>query len=141
MRPFVAGGQTKSARGRTAKSTCAPIANETEVSGGIAFDVSSYGQIYAAANRFTTEFEDAFEDNVALGPALNRDSTEYSGGVRIELTPLTALTVSGAYIEDTFHFEPLRNATSRLADATLRFDADAVITGFVERGLQGFQAG
>ena len=139
LRPFVAGGKTKMRTRPNGEIDVRADRRETEVSGGLAFDVSSYGQIYAAANRFTTEFEDAFEEGVALGPALNRDSYEYSGGVRSELTPLTALTVSGAYIEDEFHLEPIRDATTRMADATVRFNSDAVITGFASVGYKDFR--
>ncbi len=138
LRPFVAGGRTKMRTRPNAEIDVRADRQETEVSGGVAFDVSRYGQVYAAASRFTTEFEDAFEDNVALGPALNRDSYQYSGGVRTELTPLTALTLSGSYGEDQFHIEPRRNATSRSADATLRFSADAIITGFASVAFRDF---
>ena len=139
LRPFVAGGRTKMRTRPNREIDVRADREETEVSGGVAFDVSRYGQVYAAANRFTTEFEDAFEDNVALGPALNRDSYRYSGGVRTELTPLTSLTVSGAYVEDEFHFLPIRNAKSGSADATLRFAADAVITGFASVAFRDFK--
>ncbi len=139
LRPFVAGGKTKMRTRPNGEIDVRADRMETEVSGGLAFDVSAYGQIYAAANRFTTEFEDAFEEGVALGPALNRDSYEYSGGVRSELTPLTALTVSGAYIKDEFHLEPIRNATTRMGDATFRFNSDAVITGFASVGYKDFR--
>ena len=139
VRPFVAGGRTKMRTRPNGEIDVRADRQETEMSGGIAFDVSSYGQIYAAASRFTTEFEDAFEDNVALGPALNRDSDGYTGGVRTELTPLTSLTVSGSFVEDRFHILPLRNATARSADATLRFAADAVITGFAGVAFRDFK--
>ena len=139
LRPFVAGGKTKMRTRPNGEIDVRADRRETEVSGGLAFDVSAYGQIYAAANRFTTEFEDAFEEGVALGPALNRDSYEYSGGVRTELTPLTALTLSGAYIEDEFHSEPIRNATTRMGDVTFRFNSDAVITGIASVGYKDFR--
>ena len=139
LRPFVAGGRHKMRTRPNGEIDVRADRQETEVSGGVAFDVSRYGQIYAAANRFTTEFEDAFEDNVALGPALNRHSYEYSGGVRTELTPLTALTLSGAYVEDQFHIEPIRNATSRSVDATLRFAADAIVAGFASVAFKDFK--
>lgn len=139
LRPFVAGGQTKMRTRPNGEIDVRADRKETEISGGVAFDVSRYGQFFVSSYRFTTEFEDAFEEGVSLGPALNRDSYQYSGGVRSELTPLTALTVSGVYVEDKFHFEPIRNATTRSVDATLRFSADAVITGFVTASFKDFK--
>lgn len=139
VRPFVAGGQTKMRTRPNGEIDVRADRKETEVSGGLAFDVSRYGQLYVASHRFSTEFEDAFEDNVSLGPALNRNSYEYSAGLRSELTPLTALTISGAYGEDKFRIEPLRDATTRSATATLRFAADAVITGFVSASFRDFK--
>ena len=68
VRPFVAGGRTKMRTRPNGEIDVRADRQETEVSGGIAFDVSRYGQIYGAANRFTTEFEDAFEDNVGARP-------------------------------------------------------------------------
>jgi hypothetical protein len=55
------------------------------------------------------------------------------------LTPLTALTISGAYVEDEFHFEPIRNANTRMIDGTLRFSSDAVITGLASFGFKDFK--
>jgi len=65
---------------------------------------------------------------------------EYSGGVRTDLTPLTALTVSAGVREDTFRFLPLRNADTRIATAALKLDAAAVVTGVVTAGFNDFKA-
>ena len=139
LRPFIAGGQTRMRTRPNGEIDVRADRKETELSGGVAFDVSRYGQVYVATNKFTTAFEEAFERNVALGPALNRDTHDYSVGVRTELTPLAALTVQGIYSEDKFHAEPLRNATARSLDATLRIGAEAIMTGFITVAFEDFK--
>jgi hypothetical protein len=46
------------------------------------------------------------------------------------------LTLSGGYREDVFAVSPERNAETLTGNATLRFDTDAVISGFITVGYR-----
>jgi hypothetical protein len=131
MRPFVAGGQTKTRERANGEIDTRADRRETEVSGGLAFDFYAHSLIYAAAYRFRTDFQDAFEEGVSLDTSLDRDTTEYSGGVKTDLTPLASLTISGGYSEDKFRADPLRNAKGARATAAFKVGADAVFTGVI----------
>ena len=82
------------------------------------------------------------EEDVDLAQSLTREGMDYSGGVRTDLTPLTALTVSAGVREDTFVFS-LRfgTPTAAMITATLKLDAAAVVTGAVTVGFNDFNAG
>jgi hypothetical protein len=106
------------------------------MSGGLAFDVSRYGQLYGSFSHYVTNYEDAFEDGVPLGPSLNHYTDSYHAGLRSELTPLTSLTLSATFSDDIFQDLPIRNVSGHSIDGTLRFDSDAIITGFVTASWQ-----
>jgi hypothetical protein len=129
LRPFIAGGESTARTRPNGEIDVRAIQREQELSGGLAFDVSRYGQMYVAAHRFRPSYEDAFEEGTDLGDALNRETVEYSAGLRTELTPLTALTLSAGYSEDTFESAPLRNATTRSATASIRMGPEAAVSG------------
>lgn len=139
LRPFVAGGQTKTRTRPNGEIDVRADRRQMEVSGGVAFDVSRYGQVYAAANRLTNEFQDALERNVDLGESLNRNGYEYSVGIRSELTPLLAATFYGAYSEDRFSEIEGRNASTRSLNVSLRFGAEAIIAGSAAIAFEDFK--
>jgi hypothetical protein len=96
--------------------------------------------VYASTIRTKDTYRDAFQEDVDLALSLTREGVEYLGGLRTDLTPLTALTVSAGLREDTFRFAPLRNADLRSASALLRFDAAAVVNGAVTVAYNDFKA-
>jgi hypothetical protein len=138
FRPFVAGGRTDSRTRPNGEIDVRADRVEEELSGGVAFDISRYGQLYGAAYQFKTRFHDAFEDGVNLSVALNRDSNDYSAGLRTDLTPLLALVASVSFREELFRADPIRNAQSWFATADFRFDADAVVAGQVVVSFEEF---
>ena len=140
VRPFVGGGQTKTRTRPNGEITARANRKEEELSGGIAFELGAHSSVYGTTIRTKSSFRDAFEENVDLGRSLTREGVEYSGGIRTDLTPLAALTVTAGVREDTFRFLPLRNADSRIASATLKIDAAAVVTGSVMVGFNDFKA-
>jgi len=131
FRPFFGGGRNDVRMRPNGEIDVRANRIETELSGGIAFDVSRYGQFYGSFSHYNTEYEESVEEGVPLGPSLNHFNDSYQAGIRSELTPLTALIVSGSYFEDKFQSLPIRNASGKSIDGTLRFASDAVITGFV----------
>ncbi len=139
MRPFVGLGKSRTRTRPNGEIDVRADRSEEEISGGFAFDVSRYGQFYGAAYRFRTRFDDAFEDGVNLAPALGRDTWDYTGGLRTELTPFTSLTVSASYRDDIFRFNRNRDAHSRIASAELRIAPEALVSGFVTVGFNDFR--
>lgn len=138
VRPFVAGGRTRSRTRPNGEIDARADRVEDEMSGGLAFDISRYGQIFGAAYRFRTKFRDAFEDGVNLAEALNRDSHQYSAGLRTDLTPLLAAIVSVAYRDEIFRADPLRDAQSWFGTVDFRFAPEAIVAGQVSIAYQDF---
>lgn len=131
FRPFVAGGRTRSRTRPNGEIDVRADRVEEEISGGLAFDISRYGQAYASAYQFRTTFRDAFEDGINLAVALNRNSNQYSAGLRTDVTPLLSLIASVSFREELFRGDPIRNAQAWFATADFRFAPEAVITGQV----------
>ena len=138
FRPFVAGGRTRSRTRPNGEIDVRADRLEEEFSGGLAFDISRYGQLYASAYQFSTTFRDAFEDGVDLARTLNRKSNQYSTGLRTDLTPLLAMIASVSYSESVFRAAPFRNAQRWAATADFRFAPEAVISGQVAVSFEEF---
>jgi hypothetical protein len=139
LRPFVAGGITELRERPNGEIDVRADRHEDEISGGLAYETAAYGVIYGAAYRLRTEFEDAFEEGVNLALALNRDSTDYSGGLRTELTPLLAMNVAGGYRDDQFKFDPIRNAETTYVSADFRFAPEAIVSGIASVSYNDFR--
>ena len=139
FRPFAAGGRARSRTQPNGEVDVRADRVEEELSGGLAFDVSRYGQVYAAAYQYRTRFRDAFKEGVNLALTLNRDTYQYSAGLRTELTPLLAMTVAGAYLEDRFKADPGRNADSRQVIASFRIAPEAMVSGLITIGFNDFE--
>lgn len=129
MRPFIAGGQTKTRARPNGEIDVRADRKDEEFSGGFAFDLSPHSLLYAAAARTRNSFEDAFQEGVNLGESLTRHGNDYSAGLRTDITPLLALTIFGGYREDLFSAVPLRNSESRYGTAQFRFSPEAIING------------
>lgn len=140
VRPFVGGGQYKTRTRPNGEVDVRADRKDTEFSGGVAYDLGTHSVVYASAVQMSNRFENALNDGVDVGETLSRDSTDYSGGLKTDLTPLTSITIAGSVREDTFVFEPLRNADNRMITATLKFGAEAVVTGAVVVALTDFKA-
>ena len=139
FRPFVAGGRTRSRTRPNGEIDVRADRVEEELSGGLAFDFSAYGQIYASAYQFRTTFRDAFEDGVDLAVALNRNTNQYSAGLRTDITPLLAMIASVSYRDEIFRHDPVRNAEAWFASADFRFDPEAVVAGQVTVSFEEFK--
>ena len=138
FRPFVAGGRTRSRTRPNGEIDVRADRVEEEFSGGLAFDISTYGQVYASAYQFRTTFRDAFEDGVNLATSLSRNSNQYSAGLRTDLTPLLALVASVSFRDELFRADPSRNAEAWFATADFRFDPEAVVTGQIVLSFEEF---
>jgi hypothetical protein len=140
VRPFFGAGQTKTRTRPNGEITARANRTDEELSGGIAFELGPHSSVYGATIRTKNTFKDTIEEHVDLGQSLTREGVEYSAGVRTDLTPLAALVVTGGLREDRFPFMPLRNAETRLAGATLKLDAAALVSGAVTIAYNDFNA-
>lgn len=129
LRPFVAGGETKTRERANAEIDVRANRVSDELSGGIAFELSAHSLVYAATARTSNAFEDAFEDGVNVAETMTRDGYDYSAGLRTDITPLLSLTVFGGYHEDRFTSVPERNSESYYSTAQLGFSPEGVING------------
>jgi hypothetical protein len=131
VRPFIGGGRTKTRTRPNGEIDVRANRVEDEFSGGLAFDLSNHSLVYAAAYKSSSHFEPALQDGVDLSGALSRDSINYQGGLKTDLTPLLSVQLFGSYQEDKFLSEPIRNAIGKSATGTFRFAPEAVVTGIV----------
>jgi len=136
MRPFVGGGRLQTRTRPNGEIDTRAERLEQELSGGLAFDISPNALVYGSSAWSKTEYEDATESGVDLSQALTRERNDYQAGFKTDLTPLLSLQLYGSYMEDTFRYDPLRNATSAGANATFRIDAQAVVTGIITVGYR-----
>jgi hypothetical protein len=74
-----------------------------------------------------------------LSDALDRDSTLFGTGLRVELTPLTTLLADGEVGEDRFVSSPERDADTWKAMGGFRFKPFALIDGTVLVGVRSFE--
>jgi len=139
VRPFVGAGRTQLRTRPNGEIDTRADRVEHELSGGLAFDLSPHSLFYASAYRFKTEFEDALEEGVNLGATLNRERREYQGGLRFDITPLTAMTVYTSFGQDRFDGAPLRDGDSVAANASLRIGAEAMLSGSVLVSYKDFK--
>ena len=93
MRPFFGGGETFSRTRPNGEIDVRANLRESEISGGLAFELGAHQKMYVAAVRSITKFEDAVEEGVELAQVLSRDVDTYSGGVQTDITPLLTLTL------------------------------------------------
>ena len=112
---------------------------EQEWSGGVAYDVSPNSAIYVSAYQTTVRYDNAVEDGVDLSLTLDHSSNNYSVGVRTDLTPLLAMTITGSYEEDDFHNDPRRNTDNRMGTVMFNFASDAIVSGRASVSFKDFQ--
>ena len=131
IRPFIGGGSAETRERPNGEIDTRADRQLSEVSGGVAFDLSPTSLIYGSGFRSNEDYENAFEDGVDLSQTLTREVQNYQAGLKTDITPLLSLQVFGSYQEDTFPFEPARDSDSRLATAIFSFDPEAVVTGSI----------
>jgi hypothetical protein len=140
LKPYVSGERANSfARPNKEIDTRAEHLTPT-IASGVYYELSPQSNIYVDVTRTGVQYRNGETfSGVALNTALNHVTYQYSGGLTTAVTPLTTLTVSGNYEESTFDFEPIRNTTSRGANAQWQFGTDAVLRGNVVVGYRDFR--
>ena len=129
LRPFVGAGDIKTRERPNGEIDVRADRREDELGGGLAFDLSDYSLLYGSTYKYSTRYEDAFEDGVDLGQTLTRDAYNYQLGLRTDITPLLGLQLFGSYQEDRFVYEPLRDSETVALTASFDFSPDAVVSG------------
>ncbi len=138
VHPFVGGGRSRTRTRPNGEIDVRADQQLEEVSGGVAFDLGPFSQLYGSVVRYSNGFENGIEDGVDLPTTLNRQSYSYSGGVKTEITPITSLTLSGTLTRDEFESAVHRNSEVRTAMASLRIGPEAQISGAVSLGYRDY---
>jgi hypothetical protein len=129
IRPFVGAGETETRTRPNGEIDTRADRQDTEVSGGVAFDISTHSLLYGSSYLAKTTYENAFEDGIDIGRTLTRRGNHYEAGLKTDITPLLSVQLFASYQEDVFEFAPTRNAQSWSGTATFRFAPDAIVTG------------
>jgi hypothetical protein len=139
VRPFFGYGETRTRTRPNGEVDTRVQKVDKEASGGVAFDLSPHAVVYGAAYQARHKFEQGFEEGVDLAAALTRDTYNYEGGLRTDLTPLLSIQVSGAYYEDRFPADATRNARGKSIVTTFRVAPEAVFTGVITASYHDIQ--
>jgi hypothetical protein len=140
LRPFVSGSRIDT-RDRPNREIDARARHaDYEGGGGVGFEISPLTLVYASTTRSGTTYRDGESfDDVALDESLNRQTTAYDAGIRLELTPLTTLAIVGSFSDDRFSGDPTRDSDSTTVSAEFTFDPDAIFSGRARLGVRGFR--
>ena len=136
LRPFIGAGQTETRTRPNGEIDLRADRKDDELSGGLAFDLSSHSMLYGSSYRSRQEYANALEDGVDLGRTLTRDATNYQAGMKTDLTPFLSLQLFASYQEDRFVVEPIRDSDSWAGTANFRIAPEAVVTGAVSVGYR-----
>ena len=136
VRPFIGVGQVETRTRPNGEIDTRADRQEDEISGGLAFDLSTNALFYGAAYRMSIEYEDAIESGVNLSQTMTRDDYSYEAGMKTDLTPLLSMQLAASYRHDEFTFEPIRNGQSWGGLATFRFAPEAIVNGTVMVGYR-----
>jgi hypothetical protein len=112
---------------------------DTELGGGVVFELSPASFVYAAVTRQSTDYRPGERfAGIDLEASLDRDTTSLDAGIRLSLTPLTSLSVVATRAVDRFVFDPTRDATSQSVWAEFAFAPDAIFRGTARVGFRRF---
>lgn len=106
---------------------------------GIAVALLSRTALVGSFRRLVQEFDPNQEyEGVDLATQMNTQGDTTEGGVRLVLTSLTTLTVTGARERSSFEFAPERDSRSTRVTARFEFDPNALLTGSASFGYRTF---
>jgi hypothetical protein len=137
FRPFVGVGYVNARTKPNGEISVRADRFDSELSGGLAFEVSPISRFWASASRVRTHYNETEDfEGVELDDALNRDQYTYAGGLQTSLTPLTMLTVSGSYAEDRFQSASTRDGEAIQVLGELIFAPQAAMRGIARFGFK-----
>ena len=108
---------------------------------------AGFGALLFARTSVTAEYrraaarysDDEFFNGVPLADALNTRTETVTGGVELELTPLTSVAVNVEQNTNRFDRTPGRDAETRRYGGTVTFQPGALISGRVQVGYRAFR--
>lgn len=139
LTPFIGAGSHRTRSRPNGEIDVRADLQTDELSGGLAYELSTHAQAFGAAIESEVDYRDAFQSGISLEQSLSRRSTEYQSGIRTDLTPFLSMQLRGAYREDQFRLNPNRNGASHLGTAVFVIDTAAVISGSATIGYQDYK--
>jgi hypothetical protein len=108
--------------------------------GGAGLLLFAHTSVTGSYRRSTATYsDDEFFSGVRLADALNTETETVTGGVELELTPLTSVAFNVEQSDDHFKRTPSRDARTRRYGATVTFQPAALISGRVQLAYREFQ--
>jgi hypothetical protein len=138
--PYVAvGGLDTTERPNNEIDRRADRATQT-VSAGAALAVLPSTALVASVQRETVTYDPGQPyEGIDLAVQLNHRREGIEGGLRLALTALTTLLLTGAVEETRFDASPDRNSDSRRIGARFEFDPTALVSGTAAVGYRDFK--
>jgi hypothetical protein len=113
---------------------------ETGYGGGFGLLLFAHTSLTGEYRQSSSSYaEDEYYEGVQLADTLNTDTETITGGVELELTPLTSISFNVERIEDRFPRSPGRDAESRKYGATVTFQPGALISGRAQLAYRDFE--
>lgn len=113
---------------------------DQNVLGGISFEVSPRTALTASVRLETSNYDEGERyRNVELDTALNRSGRGADAGVRYAITPLTTLSVTAGFEEQTFKESHIRDLQRYTVGPTLEFNPEAALRGRVVTTFEVFK--
>lgn len=138
LQPFIGAGETRRRTRPNGEIDVRADRVEREGGGGVSYALGPRSAVYAAAVVYENSYRNSVEEGIELSTSLNHRTTNYSAGVKTDLTPLAALTLTGAFQEDRFEGLPIRDSDNRIGTASLRIGAEAVLSGTITVSYRDF---
>ena len=130
FRPYALGSIKDSHERPNAEIDARAHRRESRYGGGAALELFAHTSITAGYRRSAATYaDDEVFNGVALADALNVETDTISGGVELELTPLTTISFDAEHVQDRFPRSPNRDADTRRYGATVTFQPAALISG------------
>lgn len=140
VRPWVGGASVISNERSDAEIDARVKRHETELAGGVQFEVSPLALVAISANRIATRFADDEEfRGTRLAPELDRVTDMVSASLRLQATPFTTVTFNGYASRDRFDIAAIRDSSTRGGEVEISFAPEAIIRGKLAVGLREFE--
>jgi hypothetical protein len=108
--------------------------------GGVGILLFAHTSLKASYRRSAATYsDDDIFGGVRLADTLNTETETYTGGLEMELTPLTSLAFNVETSEDRFTRTPGRDAETRRYGATVTFQPAALIAGRAQIAYRDFR--
>jgi hypothetical protein len=140
FRPYVSGMVANTQERLNAEIDARADRRDWRLEAGTLVALTPRTSIVAAVRHGSLEFDqDEFFNGVPLAATMNSDYDAFESGLRIALTPLTILQVTGLFQRDRFDTASGRDSTTWRIVPTFEFAPDALISGRLTVGFTSFE--